>query len=316
VPAVAHDAATGLAAGVTAVNAQRCREGHRPLEDELDVFHTEHEAQRLLGRLWRQVEGHWYAAEEADRRVARAKAMHHDARGPAARARAAWAKATSAFGWYERWEGLWRRAKAALQLFRRDGRRNDRAWAEAERPAVVGQLRAPLWKKLRGYLTDRRTLTFLDRLQRQLAGAEARPEVRAALVELWRLAHRPEQGSAAGVVLVAVQRLLGQKLAADWEAAYARVAAVLGRVVRASSAVECVNSVLRMHQGRQRRVSQGLLDLKRLYWNTRPFRSGCREGQSPYQHLGVHLPSYDFWELLHKDPSALAQELSTSRVAA
>jgi hypothetical protein len=41
----------------------------------------------------------------------------------------------------------------------------------------------------------------------------------------------------------------------------------LWSTVRASSAVECMNSVIRMHQARHRRLTQPLLDRKRLYWN-------------------------------------------------
>ena len=73
---------------------------------------------------------------------------------------------------------------------------------------------------------------------------------------------------------------------------------MLRQTVRASSAVECMNSVLRMHQSRHRTVTQGLLDLKRLYWNCRAFREGKRRGRCPYEHLGLKLPSYDFWNLL------------------
>ena len=62
--------------------------------------------------------------------------------------------------------------------------------------------------------------------------------------------------------------------------------------------VECMNSVLRMHQSRHRTVTQGLLDLKRLYWNCRGFREGKRRGRCPYEHLGLKLPSYRFWDLL------------------
>jgi hypothetical protein len=68
-------------------------------------------------------------------------------------------------------------------------------------------------------------------------------------------------------------------------------------VVRASSAAECMNSVLRMHQSRHRTVTQELLDLKRLYWNCRAFRDGKRRGPSPYQHLGLPLTPYDFWSV-------------------
>ena len=94
----------------------------------------------------------------------------------------------------------------------------------------------------------------------------------------------------------------------NWRESYRRVAAVLRQTVRASSAVECMNSVLRMHQSRHRTLTQEMLDLKRLYWNTRVFRGGKRKGRCPYEHLGLKLPSYDFWSLLQAEmQAALAQ---------
>ena len=104
-----------------------------------------------------------------------------------------------------------------------------------------------------------------------------------------------------------------RELEGEERASYERVAAVLEDTARASSAVECMNSVLRMQQARHRRMTQPMLDLKRLYWNTRVFRSGPRKGRCPYQALGLDLPTYDFWELLQTDPGRLTQELSTSR---
>ena len=56
---------------------------------------------------------------------------------------------------------------------------------------------------------------------------------------------------------------------------------------RASSLVECINSVLRMHQAGHRRMTQGLLDLKRLYWNCHTFSAGRRRQTTPYERLGV-----------------------------
>lgn len=312
--AVVRDAGSGLSAGVNLLNAHRQQTGSgAPLEDGLDVFHTEQEAQRWLNRLWRRVEKRWSLAEIADQKVTQAKQGQKDGRGPAARARAAWHRAFETFSWYEQQESLWRRAKAALELFRPDGQLNDRAWAAAELTAVCQRIRGLPWQKVRSFLEDPRTLTFLERMQRRLREAEPRGEVREALVELWRLEHRAVAGA---LVLSGVQRGICAHRAADWEAAYQRVGQVLSGVVRASSAVECVNSVLRMQQARHRTVTQPMLDLKRLYWNCRAFRNGRRRRQCPYQHLGVELPTYDFWELLHKDPQKLAQELSTHAVAA
>ena len=86
-----------------------------------------------------------------------------------------------------------------------------------------------------------------------------------------------------------------------------RVRAVLRGVWRASSLVECVNSVARMQQARHRKMTQGLLDLKRLYWNLRRFRVGRRKDQTPYGLLGLNLPELSFWEFLKLTPEELRE---------
>ena len=72
-------------------------------------------------------------------------------------------------------------------------------------------------------------------------------------------------------------RTFGQGL----EQAYKKASKVMCEVVRASNAVECVNSVVRMHQARHRNLMQELIDLKRLYWNSRSFVGGKRKGRLP-----------------------------------
>jgi hypothetical protein len=311
-----HDAGSGLCAGVAAFDVQRQQQGQTPLFDGLDLFHTEQEAQRLLGRIWRGVEKVWHRAEELDACVIAVRARGRDTSGLQAEARCAWRCAFAAFARYEHWEGVWRRGRAALEVFRPDGTLNDRAWAEQELAVVCQELRAGYWKKLRAYLHDGRLLTFLDRLHTRLAQAEPRAELRRELVELVRLERAARRGEAGAEGRAVVQRLLCARCAPDWGTGYAAVAAALSGVVRASSAVECVNSILRMHQGRHRNLSQGLLDLKRLYWNTRAFRSGKRQDCCPYELLGVALPTWDFGELLRMDPAQLAQKLSTGKAAA
>jgi hypothetical protein len=147
-------------------------------------------------------------------------------------------------------------------------------------------------------------LTFLDRLRRQLREAVPEDSLRTELVRLWWLRRqRPRangRGAVAGAGHVAhlVQQVVCRKVDATWRESYEAVARVLRLTVRASSAVECMNGVLRMHQSRHKTVNQGLLDLKRLYWNCRAFREGKRRGRCPYEHLGLKLPSYRFWDLL------------------
>jgi len=147
----------------------------------------------------------------------------------------------------------------------------------------------------------------LDRLHEQLQQTEPRQEVRQAMVEWWRLEQKKDRQS---VTQAAVQGQVCRSMGEDWQESYQRVSEVLQTVVRAASAVECVNSVLRMQQERHRNISQEMRDLKRLYWNSRVFSDGKRKGSCPYQLLGVSLPTYDFWELLDLDPDKLAQELS------
>ena len=110
----------------------------------------------------------------------------------------------------------------------------------------------------------------------------------------WRWALRHRRRPAGPIEAVAAARGLD----AEERASYDRVAAVLRDTGRASSAVEGLNSILRMHQARHRRMTRPMLDLKRLYWNTHRFRAGPRKGTCPYRALGLGLPSFDFWTIL------------------
>jgi hypothetical protein len=301
---VTADAGTGLQAGIAAVQRERQENGQPPLENGLDVFHTTYEARRVLRLSWNRVERLWEQAEIAGRRVEQSQRQGRDARGAAVAARSAWKETEAAFAQYERSEAGWKTAHGALTVFRPEGHLNDRAWAERQVALALPLLSGREWSKVRGFLETKETLTFLDRLHRQLRDAVPEDRLRAELVRLWRLRRqRPRTNTpgdvvGAGHVADLVQQVVCQKVDATWRESYGAVSRVLRRTVRASSAVECMNSVLRMHQSRHRTVGQGLLDLKRLYWNCRAFREGKRRRHSPYELLGLKLPSYRFWDLL------------------
>jgi hypothetical protein len=320
---VAADDGTGLQLGLAAIREDRRQAGTGPdLEINLDVFHTRREGHKALRRDWSEAEAVWERAERADRDLARTARRGQDRRSNTQRALRAWAEAEQALATACRREAAWQRAERALNLFRPDGARNDRCWAEAAIAAALPGLEGARWAKVRRMLTDPRALTFLDRLQRALATAEPRAELRAALAGLWRLRHASRPGcgpvpvGSCGVLAPVVEALICGQLAADWHRAYRRVAGVLSRVVRASSVVECLNSVVRMHQARHRTLSQRLLDLKRLYWNCREFADGKRKDYCPYEHLGLELPTYDWWELLHTEPERIRPKVSPVRIAA
>jgi hypothetical protein len=308
------DAAKGIAAAVGEIAKARRHNPSAPaLEHGLDVFHTTMEAKRVLAQHWRRAETAWEKAETADLAVAQSKRQGIDARGVAQTARAAWCAATASFEQVERLEAAWNRVHAALDLFTSDGRLNDRDHAQAEIAAALPDLTGPEWSKVRNFLNDPRSLAFLDRMHRRLEAAEPRREWREAMVWRWWLRHR--QPRLADPLTALVQAVASDReLDGEERASYDRVASVLWDTFRASSAVECMNSVLRMQQSRHRRMTQPMLDLKRLYWNTRPFRSGPRKDVCPYQRLGLKLPTYDFWRLLQADPAHLTQKLSTQGI--
>ena len=106
------------------------------------------------------------------------------------------------------------------------------------------------------------------------------------------------------------------KAGAVGQQAVAGVRAVFRNTWRASSLVECINSVLRMQQARHRKMSQSLLDLKRLYWNCHTFRTGRRKGTTPYQRLGVAWPEgLRWWDVLKWTPEQLRDKLSALQKA-
>jgi hypothetical protein len=144
------------------------------LENGLDVFHTTQEARRVFRLSWDHVERCWEQAEAATRRVEPAQRQGQDSRGVAVAARGAGKKAEAAFQQYERSEAGWKVAHGALAVFRPDGHRNDRAWAQEQIALALPELSGRAWSKVRGFLQAEETLTFLDRLHRQLQ--EAAPE--------------------------------------------------------------------------------------------------------------------------------------------
>jgi hypothetical protein len=169
---------------------------------------------------------------------------------------------------------------------------------------------------VRSLLRDRRSLAFLDRMHERLAAAEPRQEWRIAMAWRWWGRHRRSSGSADPRLAPIHAVAWGRALSGAEAESYGRVAAVLSGAVRSSSVAECLNGVLPKQRSNHKRMTQGMLDLKRLYWNTHRLEAGKRKGGCPYQHLGLSLRSFDFWELLQADPEQLTQELSGQKDAA
>jgi hypothetical protein len=314
---VTKDGGSGLANGLARANAQRQQEGQTPAVEQDDHFHVVREGQRALriggGQANRPMDRAWKADKQEQKRRRGQRPGKGYGRGAVVALR--WRQAETA---YQRWcgqEQAWQQISAAFTLFDASGQLQTRAQAEATVAAALPALTGKHWDKTRAALTRPQLWTYLDRVHEQLAALPVPVELRQAALRVEGARRRPEAtageeaGAAAlrGMVLVAsvVLHLAG----AAGAAALAAVRAVLAGVWRASSSVEGLNSVLRMQQSRHRRLTQGLLDLKRLYWNCHEFRTGKRKGQSPYSHLGVALPALTWWEILKLSPEGLRQLL-------
>jgi hypothetical protein len=310
------DAAKGIAKALDRTAKDRRAAGDAtPLSQGLDLFHTARQARTVLSHAWRRAETVWARAEALDAEVAALQRRGINAQGRGQTRTVAWRHAIAAFEVADRQEVAWRRARAALDRFTPEGRLNDRQRAESEINAAVNELSGEAWKTVRYFLRDGRSTAYLDRMHEQLAVAEPRRQWREAMAWRWWGRHgRPSPTADARMELI---RSLGwdRPLTEAEAASYRRVSAVLSSTVRASSAVECLNSVLRQQQSRHKRMTQTMLDLKRLYWNCHALPSRNRQGFCPYERLGLGLPSYDFWTVLQTDPAQLTQTLSGQKDA-
>jgi len=311
--AVVRDDGAGLGKGVRLDRARRRVAGLAEFDDTLDVFHTLREGGRALRATWgvatRALERADLAQNEFDRRGRQGRSCQ----GHGAPLNRLWRQAERTWDQAAAAETAWRQAKSAFEFFTPEGHLNDRAQAEVVVAAALPHLSGAAWAKTRRLLLRRESFTFLDQVQERLAELGLDPEVLSALLDLEGLRRQPRRLSAATRAWALVRAVQLTKACPDWQAEARRVRAVLRGVWRASSLVECVNSVVRMQQARHRKMTQGLLDLKRLYWNLHRFRVGRRKDQTPYGLLGLRLPELSFWRFLKLTPEELRERLSAQK---
>jgi hypothetical protein len=313
---VTMDGGLGLRRGVALVSAERQQAGGAPLHDQRDHFHIIHRARHAR-------RGARHQAVQALQRAEKTQATYdHDGKTGVRRSpmqgrllNEAWSQAEQAMDRWTAQETADRRLQAALALVTPAGELNTRARAEAEVQAVLAGQTGDDWARARRLLTPA-AFTFLDRVHEQLAALPVPAELCQAAIQVETLRRRPEAlrgdtsaaAVARGVLEVASVILsLGQE---EGTKALALVRGVLDGAWRSSSLVEGVNSVVRMHQRRHKRLTQGLLDIQRLYWNMHPFRAGKRKGSRPYRRLGLVLPKDDWWALIKLTPEKLQEKMS------
>jgi hypothetical protein len=316
-----QDGGSGLAKGLDLVNQERQQNHQAPIAAQDDHFHVLREGTRVLRKMQGKVSKLMDKADQLERKM-KSKEWHTgDGRGKGAAVQA-WRRAERALDAWSAAEKAWSEVAEALRLFTPQGTLNTAERARALLAAALPRLSDAAWSKVRRSLQRPQLLAFLDAAQQGIAALPLPAEVLAAAVRVEGLRRRPEPLRGEGVSAAALRGVLlaaGLVLSLSGEAgsqALAGVRGVLGGVWRASSLVECLNSVARMQQSRHRKMTQGLLDLKRLYWNCREFRTGHRRKKAPYELQGLQLPTRTWWELLRLTPEELRQQLQAANKTA
>ena len=318
---VARDGGKALQRGVALVNASRQEKGQAPVVDQGDHFHALRGAGVGLARLERQATRALAEAEQAQQELEECKKGGVPATGAGKHAAMAWRKAEKAMDMWCQREQLWQQAKEAVRLVTATGELNTRKRAEAVLAQTLPQLPDSDFGTPKRQIEKPEMLNYLDHVHRQIEALPFPEEVKQAAVRQECLRRRPDavkgeghQAAANRGILLACAVILS-KTGTLGQQAVTAVRDILRRAYRASSLVECINSAVRMHQCRHRKMTQGLVDLKRLYWNCHTFRTGHRRGTTPYQRLGVPWPEgLRWWDVLNLTPEQLRQKLSTAKM--
>jgi hypothetical protein len=219
-------------------------------------------------------------------------------------------------------------ADATEMIDLRSGEVRDREtnlWLLNEAIAQMSTLDHPEVVKMARRLKNHRDrlLTYLDWLEERLTPLLASlhddlddPELEKAVLRAvareWRLKHELES-LGRGAFRQAHRRaeqeanlwIEGDEFLMPWRE---RVLGVLEWVQRASSAVECINSILKPLLARKKHFASAetayrFLALFVLWHNLRVFREGKRKGRSPFEILGVDLGEKDWRTLLGYPPA-------------
>ena len=171
-------------------------------------------------------------------------------------------------------------------------------------------------KSIISYLKNDSLLTFLRILETRLEkieinnGLVTKEEVINHITRSWyqektkntRKGANPEVRSRRRLILSAkdfLKEKVLQKSLEGYDKIKTEVVNILNAILRSSSAVECVNSIIRPYQQIKKRFSESFIYLVALYHNLHTFVKGSkRAGKSPAEILGVKLPTSDFFELL------------------
>jgi len=273
------------------------------LDVQGDLFHGLRDAEAWLSRFTGTCEKRLTAEDNARAALKAAEGLPAGNEADALRRRyqRAVAEADATVAEWDRLSDLFTQARRAFDLATPEGRLNTpRAAQAALRAALAAMERTPEGLALSAKLKpvkDPRFFAHLGALERDLSVLrleQVGPEREAGLGRLvaetvaWRRRDKDP---------VSALRAASTGSLAD-EVELTLIEAV-DRAARSSSAVECVNSRIRLVQVARKRLGENFLYLLAIYHNTHKFgRGSLRAGKTPAELAGIELPTSDWIELL------------------
>jgi len=272
---------------------------------QADVFH----ALRILTEAVRIEERRAYQAIDQEyayeRRLQKLQNAGADTRGVATNHALARKKTQRALERFNQIEHLSRHMRAPVRLCDEFGRWipvQDRERQIAETMTKLEELGLARRRKVAGYWRNPKLLTFARQMEGALGVLDLssqelpRRELVDAAVGAWALKREKVRGS--GALAAGLRGVAAARACPHWESLCAQVAAIMDKALRASSAIETLNSIWRVYQQVKKTFGTNFAYLVALYHNMRPFSEGPREGHSPFQLLGLSLPTDNWLELL------------------
>lgn len=157
-------------------------------------------------------------------------------------------------------------------------------------------------RRAANYWTNPKLLTFARQVHRDLhalpwpAGILTPDELRDALVGSWALQRRLLSGEGARIAFL--RALRAACLCPEFPALREKGAAILDGALRASSAIETLNSLWRVYQQVKKSFGTDFGYLVALRHNMHRFKEGPRRGRSPFELLGVNPGTGDWLSLV------------------
>ncbi len=269
------------------------------LEVQGDLFHGLRDAEAWLSRFTGSCEKR--LAVEADARAALQAAEGKPVEPAASRLQRASAEADALLSEWDRLNDLFAQARRAFDLVTPQGRLHTPAAAQAAfRAALAAMERTPEGMALAHKLKPLKAPRFFAHL-----GALAE---HLSVLRLEQVG--PDRPARLGRLVAAtvawrrrdkdpVSLLCAASTGSLADAVELAVIEAVDRAVRSSSAVECVNSRIRLVQVARKRLGEDFLYLLALYHNLHTFGRGSRrEGKTPAELAGIQLPTHDWIELL------------------